>query len=70
MRERVNRLWIGAGIRMRNFMEDFRQEEKGAAEIVAIILVIVVIVALAAIFKDRLIGVVNSVFDKTDDFVK
>lgn len=69
MIDKLSSLWIGAQLRMRNFWEDFKTEEKGAAEIVAIILVVVVIIALVAIFRDRIANVINSVFDKTDDFV-
>ena len=42
MLEMLNKMWIGATCRLHNFVEDFKHEEKGAAEIVAIILVIVV----------------------------
>lgn len=69
MSDKLTRLWIGAGIRMKNFWEDFCSEEKGAAEIVAIILVIVVIIALAVIFRERLTGIINGIFDKTDSFI-
>ena len=41
MLEMLNKMWIGATCRLHNFVEDFKHEEKGAAEIVAIILVIV-----------------------------
>ena len=32
----MDMLWIGAKTRIHNFWEDFKTEEKGAAEIVAI----------------------------------
>lgn len=70
MSDKLTKLWINAGIHMRSFWENFCKEEKGAAEIVAIILVIVVIVALAVIFRERLTGIINDIFDKTDTFIK
>ncbi len=62
----LDRMWIGAKCRMHNFFENFKNEEKGAAEIVAIILVIVVVIAVVAIFRDRIKSLVNSTFDDAD----
>ena len=56
MMRKMDMLWIGAKNRIHNFWEDFKTEEKGAAEIVAIILIIVVIVILLVVFVHRLIG--------------
>lgn len=44
-------------------LRKFAAEEKGASDIVAILVIIVIIIAVAVIFKDRLIELVNSVFD-------
>ena len=33
MLEMLNKMWIGAACRLHNFVEDFKHEEKGAAEI-------------------------------------
>ena len=35
MMRKMDMLWIGAKARIHNFWEDFKTEEKGAAEIVA-----------------------------------
>lgn len=67
MREMLDKLWVGAKCRWCSFVDDFKHEEKGAAEIVAIILVVVVIIAAVALFKDRIITLIGSVFDKTDE---
>lgn len=66
MLEMLNKMWIGAACRLHNFVEDFKHEEKGAAEIVAIILVIVVVIAIVVVFKDRILQLVKSAFDKAD----
>lgn len=68
MKEKMNNLWIGTQLRMKKFWENLLTEEKGAAEIVAIILIIVVIIAVAVIFRERIIGLVNNIFGKADEF--
>lgn len=70
MREKMDLLWLNAKSKMRNFWEDFKHEEKGAAEIVAIILIVVVVVAVAAIFSKKLTGIVNNAMDGADSFTK
>lgn len=69
MKSKLMELLLGAQIRMRNFWEDFKTEEKGAAEIVAIILIIVIIIAVAVIFRTQIEGIVNDVFSSADTFV-
>ncbi|MDY3015880.1 Flp1 family type IVb pilin [Blautia sp.] len=68
MMKKIDRMWIGIQNRMRNFWEDFKTEEKGAAEIVAIILVIVVVIAAAVVFKDKIVNIVESVMEKAEGF--
>ena len=51
MMRKMDMLWIGAKTRIHNFWEDFKTEEKGAAEIVAILLVILAIVVVVVIFR-------------------
>ena len=70
MMRKMDMLWIGAKTRIHNFWEDFKTEEKGAAEIVAIILIIVVVIGLAVIFKDQIELLLNSVMGQADNFVK
>lgn len=69
MSDKLMKAWIGAQIRLQNFWEDFKSEEKGAAEIVAIILIIVIVIALVAIFKDRIKTVIENTFNIVDDSV-
>lgn len=68
MREKMDFLWLKATSKMRSFWEDFKHEEKGAAEIVAIVLIIVIVVAVAFIFKDKIIKMVNKTMDKATSF--
>lgn len=48
--------------KMRNFAEDFKKEERGASDIVAILLIILVVVAIAFVFKEQLKQLVEKVF--------
>ena len=50
------------------FLTPFLKEEKGASDIVAIIVVIVIILAVAVIFREQLINVVNNVMQQLTDF--
>lgn len=70
MSDKLTGLWIGARIRLGKFWENFKSEEKGAAEIVAIILVIVVVIAVVAIFRKQLGKLVNNVFNKINNMTK
>ena len=67
MLEMLNKMWIGATCRLHNFVEDFKHEEKGAAEIVAIILVIVVVIAVVVVFRERIMDLVSNTFDEADN---
>lgn len=53
--------------KMRNFAEDFKKEERGASDIVAILLIILVVVAIAFVFKKQLGNLVNNVFNKVGE---
>ena len=67
MMRKMDMLWIGAKTRIHNFWEDFKTEEKGVAEIVAILLVILAIVAVVVIFRDQLKALINGVFGEVGD---
>ena len=45
--------------RAKGLLEDFAKEERGGAEIIAIILIIVVVIGLAAFFRDGIKEVVT-----------
>lgn len=48
---------------IRGFWEDFRGDESGMA-VVEVILIIAVLVGLVIIFKTKITGVVNDIFQK------
>ena len=49
--------------------EEFKNEEKGASEMVAVVALIVIILAVAIIFKDQLINIVNAVGNKVISWI-
>lgn len=52
------------------FVDRLMHEEKGAADIVAIMVVIVILLAVAVIFKEQLSTLVESVFTKANEWVE
>lgn len=50
-------------MRMREMWRNFWQDESGMG-VVEVILIIVVLIGLVIIFKERITGVVNDIFEK------
>ena len=48
-------------------MEKAWEDECGEGAIIAAILIVIVVIALAVIFKDQLIGIVNNLFGRVND---
>ena len=69
MTRKLNLLWISAGNKIRNFVEEFKNEEEGIAEIVAIVLIILIVVGVAATFNTNIGKGVENVFGKLTNFV-
>lgn len=67
MNDALLKLWIGAQIRVRNFWEDLKSEEKGAVEIITMLLIVVVVIALVALFRDKIKALIDTVFGNTND---
>ncbi len=47
-------------------LKNFFESEKGAVDIIAIVVMIGIVVLVAVVFKDRLIELVNHLFDVLD----
>lgn len=62
MREKLMTGYLRRKAAFRKTAEDFKNQEKGASDIVAILLVIVVLIAVAAIFREQLMAAVTGVF--------
>ena len=50
--------------RAKSLLEDFAKEERGAADIIAIILIIVGVIGLAAFFRDGIKEVVTNLMER------
>lgn len=50
--------------RAKGLLEDFAKEERGAADIIAIILIIAVVVTLAGIFGKEITEIVKSLMER------
>lgn len=64
MFEKLDLLLIGMWLRAEGYLDDLIHEEKGAADIVAILVVIVVVIAVVGVFKNNLMNIIDKVFDK------
>ena len=51
------------------FWDRLLHEEKGASDIVAIMVVIVILLAVAVVFRENLIELVENVFGQANDWV-
>ena len=70
MLNKVDLLLLTAKSRWDGFMDCLVHEEKGAADIVAILVVIVILLGVATIFKGQLEELVKSVFGKATEWVE
>lgn len=70
MLNKVDLLLLTAKSRWDGFMDRLVHEEKGAADIVAILVVIVILLGVATIFKGQLEELVKSVFGKATEWVE
>lgn len=70
MFRKLDMMLISAKWKMEEFMERMIHEEKGAADIVAILVVIVILIAVAGVFRTQLMELVNTVFKKVTEFVE
>ncbi len=64
----VNRT-AGAALALRRHADEFMKKEDGETNLVAILLIIVVTVALVAVFKDKMTGLVETIFKKIEVIV-
>jgi len=50
----LDRMYVGARIRIANFVDEFRRDETGVSAIVATVLLILMVVLLAAVFWETI----------------
>lgn len=64
----IDEKMIEAQVKLAKMAEGFLSEERGDTNFVSIMIIIVIVLAVAAIFRDQLISVVNNVMDQLIDF--
>ena len=69
MQEKLLGMYIMMQLKMAGLIEDLKKEENGASDIVSIIMVIIVVISVAAVFRERLAGVIGDVFTKVNEFI-
>lgn len=69
MSKTMENLCITIGAKGKSFFSKIRSEERGASDMVAVIAIIVIVLAVAVIFKDQLIGVVNAAFSNVTTWI-
>lgn len=66
---KMDLMLLNSQTRLRRFLDDFKAEEKGASDMVAIMVVIVIIIAVAGVFNEQLKQAVTDVFSKLTNFI-
>ena len=69
MFDKMDKLYLDARTRGKQLVQDFREEERGASDIVAIIAIIVIVLAVAVIFREQITSVVKSAFKNVTDWI-
>ncbi len=55
--------------KLRERLEDFLAEERGASDMVTVVVLIVIVIAVAAVFRTQLSDAMTKVMDSLSDFV-
>lgn len=67
--ELIDLFFMVQTVKIQGAIKAFKEEERGASDMVAAIVLIVIIIALAVIFKQQLSEIVTAVFGKLSEFV-
>lgn len=69
MFEKMDKLYLDTQTKRKCFMNNLREEERGASDIVAIIAIIVIVLAVAVIFRKELGNLVTEAFSKVSTWL-
>ena len=61
---------MAQAVKLQGALKAFKEEERGASDMVAVMVLIVIIIALAALFNQKLKGAVESIFAQLTSFVQ
>ena len=69
MFELIDLFVMAQAVKLQGALKAFKEEERGASDMVAVMVLIVIIIALAALFNQKLKGAVESIFAQLRSFV-
>ena len=67
--ELIDLFVMAQAVKLQGALKAFKEEERGASDMVAVMVLIVIIIALAALFNQKLKGAVESIFAQLTSFV-
>ena len=70
MFELIDLFVMAQAVKLQGALKAFKEEERGASDMVAVMVLIVIIIALAALFNQKLKGAVESIFAQLTSFVE
>ena len=70
MFELIDLFVMAQAVTLQGALKAFKEEERGASDMVAVMVLIVIIIALAALFNQKLKGAVESIFAQLTSFVE
>lgn len=69
MFELIDLFVMAQAVKLQGDLKAFKEEERGASDMVAVMVLIVIIIALAALFNQKLKDIVTSILDNLQSFV-
>jgi hypothetical protein len=69
MFELIDLFFIAQAMKLQGAFDAFKEEERGASDMVAVMVLIVIIIAVAAVFNTKLKEIVEQIFTKLSGFV-
>lgn len=69
MQEKILKMYIMMQLKMAGLIEEFREEERGDANMVAVVLLIVIVIAVAVVFRETITQVAETVMGRLSEFV-
>ena len=70
MFELIDLFVMAQAVKLQGALKAFKEEERGASDMVAVMVLIVIVIALAALFNQKLKGAVESIFAQLTSFVE
>ena len=68
MFEIIDLFFMAQAVKLQGAIKAFKEEERGASDMVAIMVLIVIIIAVATIFHERLGTIVGQILDRLGEF--